>query len=232
MKKSRIIITVIAIILIIIIIAVVAITVRNVNTNVLENHEFYQYYSGKKVTYEGTIVLESQDNISQITTNDSKIQLDSTPMYYVDIKDKVIFPKNMAAVYPVSGGLMYKINRFANVIMVDKTIYLERETSNKSLENAFLYDGSDLYFFLENTKIKVGEEEYEVTPLSYASVQYNGSVEIYNKGQDEYKIFEGNYKDVLAQTENYTINMSIDAIQYGEKQQLLIKNVDNLKNLE
>jgi len=231
MKKSKI-ITLIAILSMIVIMFIVAMTVKRVNTSILENYEFYQYYGGRKVSYTGTIVLESKNNISEVKTEDNRIQLDSTPIYYEDIYNKVLFPKNMAVVYPIANGLMYKMNRFSNIKEANGGFYLEKEEQDKTLENVFLYDGVDMYFFLENITIHIEDKEYKITPLSYAKVQYNGNVEIYNKEEDKYIVIEGNFKNVLAKSEDYTVNMSIDAIQYGEKQQLLIKLIDSLQNLE
>lgn len=229
MKKSKLIVF-FSIILLTILIIIVYGVIKNINTEVIEKHMFYQYFAGRKVTYEGTITLENRKNITQITSEEQKIQLDSTPLYYVD-EEKVIFPQNMAIVYPMRNGLMYKMNRFSKIKQIQESIYLEENEENKILENIFLYDGNDLYFFLEDSNIRVGEETYELSPLSYVTVQYNGNVEIYNKAKDEYTILEGTYKDVMAETEFYKINLSIDAIQYGEKQQLLIKNVDKLQNI-
>ena len=39
-------------------------------------------------------------------------------------------------------------------------------------------------------------------------------------------------KEVFAKTESYTINLSIDAVELGDKQRLLMKQLDYLKNLK
>ena len=131
---------------------------------------------------------------------------------------------------------MNKVNHFSSVIKEGESTYLElnttTSTNKKLVENALLYDGSDLYFFLENTTITVNGQDYEVTPLSYVIVRYRENVEIYNKEKDEYTVIETPDQDVYAKTADYTINMSIDALQAGEKEQLLIKSIDKLQNIE
>ena len=137
----------------------------------------------------------------------------------------------MAIVYPLSSGLMYKINRFSNMKLENETVYLKNKEQEKSLQNSFLFDGNDLYFFLENTKIEVNGSLYELSPLSYAIVRYGEGIEIYNKQQDSYSIIE-TQEDIYAKTADYTINMSIDSINYKDKDQLLIKKIEYLQNIE
>ena len=230
MKKTSI-ITLVAIILLISMIIVASFFVKRTNQTIFESYTFYQYFGGEKYEYEGSIELTRNNDITQIKFNDIKIDLDSTPIYY-SAEEKVLFPENMAIVYPTDNGAMYKINRFSTIKREDNSVFFEKENQTKKLVNAFLFDGNDLYFFLEPTVINVEGQEYEVSSLSYAKVTYNGNVEIYNKEKDEYTILEGNFKTVTAKTENYTMNLSVDSIQNGESEQLLIRKITNLNNLE
>ena len=56
---------------------------------------------------------------------------------------------------------------------------------------------------------------------------YKNGVEIYNYEKDEYKVIE-TVEDVVAQTDSYIINTSIDILKANGKEQLLLKNVDAL----
>jgi len=103
-------------------------------------------------------------------------------------------------------------------------------TIEKRLQNAFLYDGTDLYIFLEETAVSVQGTEYVLSPLSYVKVNYRGEVEIYNKQADEYLWFEEINEDVIANTESYSINMSLDKVERNGKEQLLIKSINYLVN--
>ena len=155
-------------------------------------------------------------------------------MYYSDEKGKVIFPEDMAIVYPDNNGMMYRINHFADIMQEDGESYLETNLATKTnktkLENAFLYDGQDLYFFLERTNITVNGITYEVSPLSYAIVRYKQSVEIYNYEVDEYQVIDTTEtQDAKVVTDTYTINMSVDSLQTADKDQLLIKGLNYLQ---
>lgn len=229
MKNSKL-ITILSVILLSILIMIVAAIIQNINTETIETEMFYQYYGGKKVTYEGTITLENKSSITQISDKDGVIELDSTPLYYEN-KDMVIFPQNMAAVYPMRNGQMRKVNRFSKIKKEDETIYVENTLEKKSIGNLFLFDGQDLYFFIEETEIVIGADRYQLSPMSYAIAEYNGDIEFYDKKSDQYTIISGNYKDVRAETEDYTIILSQDVIQYDEKEQLLIRQIEKLDNI-
>ena len=227
MKKNKI-IALIAILLFTAILLVVGILLSKLNTTTIEEHSFYQYFIGRKFSYDGGLKLTRKNDITELTFKDTQVQLDSTPVYYADIENKVIFPEDMILVFPTRNGVMYKIKHFSNVFFDTETTYLERN-KNEALNNAFIYDGQDLYFFLETTTLKIGEEQYELSPLSYVICSQE-QVEIYQKDQDKYTIIENKPKEVLAKTQDYTINLNIDSIQNGEQQQLLIKSKDKLQN--
>ncbi|HIU52024.1 MAG TPA: hypothetical protein IAB70_05340 [Candidatus Merdicola faecigallinarum] len=220
----------------IVIVVVVIFFVKGLDTTTTEDHKFYQYFAGKKVEYTGSLTFTRKEGITELAAKDKKVMLDSTPVYYGDVEGKAMFPEDMAIIYPKQNGLMNKVNHFSSVIKEGESTYLElnttTSTNKKLVENALLYDGSDLYFFLENTTITVNGQDYEVTPLSYVIVRYRENVEIYNKEKDEYTVIETPDQDVYAKTADYTINMSIDALQAGEKEQLLIKSIDKLQNIE
>lgn len=218
----------------ILIIVIVVIIIGNLNSTTTENHDFYQWYSGQKVEYKGQLTFTRKEGLTELKATDRKVTLDSTPVYYADENDKVIFPEDMAIVYPNNNGMMYRINHFADIIEEDGTIYLETNLATKTnktkLEKAFLYDGQDLYFFLERTTITVNGTSYEVSPLSYAIVRYKQNVEIYNYEKDEYQVIDTTEtQEAKVVTDTYTINMSVDSLQTAEKEQLLIKGLSYLQ---
>lgn len=218
----------------ILIIVIVVIIIGSLNTTTTENHDFYQWYSGQKVEYKGQLTFTRKEGLTELRATDRKVTLDSIPVYYADENNKVIFPEDMAIVYPNNNGMMYRINHFADLTEENGDIYLETNLATKTnktkLEKAFLYDGQDLYFFLDRTTITVNGTNYEVSPLSYAIVRYKQSVEIYNYEKDEYQVIDTTEtQDAKVVTDTYTINMSVDSLQTAEKEQLLIKGLSYLQ---
>lgn len=213
---------------------IVIIIIGSLNSTTVESHDFYQWYSGQRVEYKGELTFTRKEGLTELKATDRKVTLDSTPVYYADENGKVIFPEDMAVVYPNNNGMMYRINHFADITEENGDIYLETNLATKTnktkLEKAFLYDGQDLYFFLERTSITVNGTTYEVSPLSYAIVRYKQSVEIYNYEKDEYQVIDTTEtQDAKVVTDTYTINMSVDSLQTAEKEQLLIKGLSYLQ---
>ena len=233
-KRKSTIITTSIIAALIVIIVIVIIIIGSLNSTTVESHDFYQWYSGQKVEYKGELTFTRKEGLTELKATDRKVTLDSTPVYYSDENGKVIFPEDMAVVYPNNNGMMYRINHFADITEENGDIYLETNLATKTnktkLEKAFLYDGQDLYFFLERTNITVNGTTYEVSPLSYAIVRYKQSVEIYNYAKDEYQYIDTTEtQDAKVVTDTYTINMSVDSLQTAEKEQLLIKGLSYLQ---
>ena len=233
-KRKSSIITTSIIAALIVIIVIVIIIIGSLNSTTVESHDFYQWYSGQRVEYKGELTFTRKEGLTELKATDRKVTLDSTPVYYADENGKVIFPEDMAVVYPNNNGMMYRINHFADITEENGDIYLETNLATKTnktkLEKAFLYDGQDLYFFLERTSITVNGTTYEVSPLSYAIVRYKQSVEIYNYEKDEYQVIDTTEtQDAKVVTDTYTINMSVDSLQTAEKEQLLIKGLSYLQ---
>lgn len=230
-KKNIIIITSIITVLIIIIVLII-IVIGTLNSKNVESHDFYQWNSGKKVAYTGELISTKKDGLIELKATDENITLDSTPVYYSDEKNKVILPQDMAIVYPNDNGAAYRINQFSDIVEENGETYLE--TTNKTnLKQAFLYDGEDLYFFLDKTKIIVNGTTYEVSPLSYVIVRYKQNVEIYNYEKDEYQIIDiSGVQDARVEADTYTINMSVDSIQTEKSEQLLIRSLSYLQPFE
>ena len=68
--------------------------------------------------------------------------------------------------------------------------------------------------------------------MSYVNYQYDTKdLYIYNFSEDKV-YYENVSTDVLATTDNYTINLSSDSILINNKNKLLMKNFDYLKKLK
>lgn len=233
MKKDKI-IKFLFVIIMLAVIVIAAVYISKLSKTSLDNHEFYQYFAGRKIEYSGEIEINRENQgISNLKMNDVTIQLDSTPIYYKDIDNRMILPEEMAVVSPLEQGKMQRITYFSELQIKDNIAYLEYQGKKQSLEQEFLFDGNNLYIFLQEAEITIGEQTYKMSPLSYAIVTYRESVEIYQKSDDTYHVFEDiNTGNVMAKTEDYSINMSNDSLIIGEKEQLLLSSIQNLPNIE
>lgn len=195
-----------------------------------EDYPMYQYFSGVKVSYDGKVVLTNNGDITTVETKNGISDINDAPIYFQDISNEVLTTKNMQLVIPRLFNKNYKLKFFTRLVFDSESnsIYYLKGKEKIYLEDSFLYDGSNLYLFLTNVTLTANENKYELSPLSYAIVNYMGEVEIYDKLNDKYHVIDLCEKDVVANMKDFVINLSTDMISYKENSRLLIKSVDNL----
>lgn len=185
-----------------------------VNHTTDEKASFYQYFAGRKVEYEGTLKINRKNNIVDLDTGKQKIDLTSVPVYYKEDKVKVLLPQSMTIVRPLSGYKQEKTVNFSTITWdKDNTAYLLKSNEyDTEITNSFLYDGVDLYFFLTETNIKIGNDEITLSPMSYIRVNVGNSLECYDQESDTYKIMEITTEQVLATNKDFEVNLSSDKV--------------------
>lgn len=229
-KKKVIIIGFIIIILIIILIVISTKSKNNLNKISITNQSMYQYLDNVKVTYDTTLTLENDNNITNMEVGENKTVIDNLPLYYTG-EDMVLLPNRMSVIFPLS-NLTQKIVPAFTILDGQSSLYrkLKYRDNTYDLENAFLFDGNDLYLFIEKTTLQIDDKEISLEPLSF--VVYNnltGYVTYYNYNMASDMVM---VKDkISAKTNNYEINLKIDAIKSADDYKLLAKNLDILNNL-
>ena len=220
--------------IIVVLIALFIVFSRFSNMNKFEyNAEYpmYQYFSGVKTSYTGKVTLINDGDITKVESNEGIMDINDAPIYYQDVDNKVLITKNMQLFFPHLFNKNYKLKYFTNVFYDTEmsSSYFEDGKKNIFLEDAFLYDGNNMYLFLTDISVQVLDEKYDLSPLSYVVVNYQGEVEIYDKKTDKYHMIELCEKDVLANLGEYTINLSTDTVSNGDNSRLLMKSVDGLE---
>ncbi len=205
----------------------------------LSGENYYQYFYGLMQEYSGKIKIEKENDETKMILEDEDrvVCLDSTPIYYKDVLGKVLLPSEMELV--VVDDSFYKLKNFTNIIEENGEIYSKKfnKKAQKALLNSFIYDGEDLYFFLDETIVRIGDVEYVLSPLSYAIVTYRDCIELYNYEKEEYTIIndpETVCLDAIAENRKgkYKINMSVDSLSSEKAQYLLLSNISDLKEVE
>lgn len=194
-----------------------------------ESIGFYYNFAGTKVEFNGRVTYDADKKI--ISIDSDNVTLTSSPLYYSNSKEKVILPSLMEIIYPYKVSPMYKLGVYSYIYYVGKSIYTDSEKSKGRLYDCFLYDGKDLYFFIENTTVIVNGNKYNLSPLSYAKVGLN-SVELYDKDSDKIISITSINGTVNAYTDEYTINLTDDTFTYKNNYYILIKNIENLNFYE
>lgn len=218
--------------LILLIVAILFAFRGNIDKVVIKDHNLYQYTDGIKLEYTGEIMIDKEtDEITQLSVKDIVMELGTDPIYYED-EMKVLFPKNMAVVFPLH-GTQYKVNYYTTVYRDIDDIYIEDRSLKRTIKDAIIYDGGDIYLVVDKSTVTIGKEKIEVSPLSLVVANTQNKVAyVYNYDKEELKEFKDLKDEVIISTDSYKVNASLDLMYYNEKSRLFIKSIDKLKNLE
>jgi hypothetical protein len=153
--------------------------------------------------------------------------MEDAPIYFQKVSNEALVSKNMLLVFPRINNKNYKVPVFSKVTYESDSDSAFYYIGKKKifLEDSFLYDGNDLYLFLYKTTIQAGDKTYELSPLSFAIVNYHSQLELYDKENDKYEIIENSNYDVIATLGTHKINLSTDMLNDNR---LLLKSVTDL----
>lgn len=218
--------------LILIIVAILFAFRGNIDKVVIKDHDLYQYTDGIKLEYTGEIMIDKEtDEITQLSVKDVVMELGTDPIYYAD-EAKVLFPQNMAVIFPMH-GTQHKVNYYTTVYRDLEDVFIDDRSLNRTVKNAIIYDGGDIYLLVDKSTVTIGEEKIEVSPLSLVVANTQNKVAyVYNYENDEFKEFLELKDEVIISTDSYKVNASLDLMYYNDKSRLFIKSIDKLKNLE
>lgn len=206
------------------------VSIRN-NYTKDETIKVFQYFYEKKYEYNLTISKNRKDVIVDIKPQDIKVNYDSTPVYYQN-KDIVILPKNMSVVMPTLSCAEYLSKGYSYITYENGIYNLTTDKYNKKLNHYFLYDGKDLYFFIEPVILTVNNEKIELSSLSYVIAKYNNSITYYDKKSDTFKIIETTSDESTIENKYYSINISKDSLNYQGTNVLLTSAIENLNTID
>lgn len=196
-----------------------------------KNIEVYQYFYDKKYEYNAKIGLNRKKEIVEYKTTDYDITFDSTPIYY-KYKNKVIFPSNMSIVMPTLNCSEYLSPKYSLISKKKNNYYLKTTKYDNKLGHYFLYDGLNLYFFLDEVKLTINNQEIKLSPLSYVyTSNVNPTVSYYDKKTDTFKTI--NVKDFKTTIENdyYKVNISTDQIDHYGQNIILTSQIKSLNTI-
>ncbi len=189
--------------------------------------ETYSYTPGTEIIYgEDGAYIEGEQA-------DSSMALSDVPLIQQDGK-KLILPVNMAYQAGKSDAGVYRVNHFATLSNRDQgAVVLMSEGQEISLARGFLYDGKDMYIFLEPMTITIGDVTYQTEPLSYAKVRYRDSLELYNSADNTFKWLSTGQTEVTAEsTRGYTIFLGTDTIKDESMEWILFSAIESMEVIQ
>ncbi len=206
---------------------------KNLNEYKIRNENIYMYFGEKKFEFNSDVILDKDNNITSLKTNNKKLNLYSEPVY-IKNKKKVIFPKSMNVVFPKSSFKQYKINYYTVLTKDNEDYKLTNKNLDYRISNSFLYDGNDLYFFITKGTVTFSNQSIDISPMSYVNYSYgNGELYIYNYDEDKVYYYPAMIDgDVIFKNDDFELNISSDSVKSGTKNKLLRKNIDDLGRLK
>lgn len=196
-----------------------------------ETIKVFQYFYEKKYEYNLTISKNRKNVIVNIKPKDMKINYDSTPIYYQD-KDIIILPKDMSVIMPTLSCAEYLSKGYSYITYKNGIYNLTTDRYNKKLNHYFLYDGKDLYFFIEPVTLTINNEKIELSSLSYVIAKYNNSITYYDKKTDTFKIIKTTDDNSTIENKYYSINISKDSLNYQGTNIILTSAIENLNTID
>lgn len=196
------------------------------------NADLYVYDAGHRLDYTGHTKIFRTDDRLVLRNGENEVVLTSAPLYYKN-RARLFLPEVMAAYLP-SQNLFGKLNYFTEIYRDKDGVFTEKAYRKIPLGNGFLYDGADLYLFIEKAVVKWKDRSVLLEPFSYAIVIYNKSLEIYSSdGGTSIVENTGNCMVTAEMGSGYSVNLSTDILcRAGGKEQLLFSQPSKLKELE
>ena len=187
--------------------------------------------SDRKYEYKTIVSKNRKDVIIDFKPVDIKINLDSSPIY-ISNRDEVILPQDMSVVMPTLSCAEYLSRGYSYITFKDGIYTLTTDKYQKKLNHYFLYDGDDLYFFIEKVTLKVNNEIIELSPYSYVIAKYNKYLSYYDKNSDTFKTLTLGSGDVIVENEYYKILVDRDTIDYQGTNVILTSSIENLNTID
>lgn len=220
-------------IMLVLVVASVLFAKKDLNEYKIKNENIYIYFGEEKFEFNSDVILDKDNNVASLKSNDKKLNLYSEPVY-IKNKKKVIFPKSMNVVFPKSSFKQYKINYYTVLTKDNEDYKLTNKNLDYRISNSFLYDGNDLYFFITKGIVTFSNQSIDISPMSYVNYSYgNGELYIYNYDEDKVYYYPAMIDgDVIFKNDDFELNISSDSVKSGTKNKLLRKNIDDLDRLK
>ena len=195
--------------------------------------DVFQYFSDRKYEYKAVLSKNRKDVVVDFQPKDIKIHLDSTPIYLNNKKkDTVIFYQDMSVVMPTMSCAEYVAKKYSYITFKDNMYTMTANRYHGRLNHYFLYDGEDLYFFIEKVTLNVNNETINLSPYSYVIVKYNNYLSYYDKESDTYKTLKIDNHNVVVSNEYYKILVDRDIIDYQGTNVILTSKIDELNTID
>lgn len=193
------------------------------------NEPLYRMDNGLTFSYEGTTRIRRTDDGFFLRNAGAEEALPTSPIYFEN-RDAILLADQMVLVRPELENMSGKTGYFMEVVESGGKYTARIDRKNVEIDEGFLFDGMNMYVFLEPTTISWRDQSIELEPFSYAIVHYNLRLEIYPLGGEPVIEQTG---EVLVEAQpkgaSYSIDLSKDILR-GEQGEMLLFTQPSLLN--
>ena len=149
--------------------------------------------------------------------------LQGVPVYYLNKKAVVLSQQMIYTNYETS--TMKRVNYFAKVEDHGQLMTISPDgRKEKEIHGGYLYDGKNIYLFLEPVTVSWGTEKMSLDAMSYIAVVDKQGFYYYSYGNEKAEYVESGENIVFAQADTgaYSLNLSKDIVDIRGGSSLLL----------
>lgn len=177
----------------------------------METEGWIYEYGDKYGLSKGSVFwLDEENGEAYIEHKSSKQILDGIPIYLESGSEQFLEP--IAMIYKDPRRKVYGKLRAATKVTRQNGPYLaEYKGKSVELDRGFLFDGSNIYVFLEEVSIEFNSREKKIPPMSYVKAVPGSQIEIFDYSTKEF-LMEDLMGEVSAVCTDYTVSLTGDSL--------------------
>lgn len=198
------------------------------------NRPIYRYDTGLQLFHEGNTRLRRRDNLLYLKNGGEETQIQNTPLYYVEQENTLLVPDLMAVIQPGKTVPPVRTPYYTTLSFEDSGIaLLQKNKELARVNDGFLFDGKNLYVFMEDMTLQYMGQTIEMPARSYAVVLYNTRIELYPYGGTPV-IQQTATATVTAQNKRGTfqLDLSRDIMTDAQGEYLLFSDISLLNEIK
>ncbi len=196
----------------IVVLAFLAVEISHYFSDYTLEQDAYQYYGGGEFRYPEGTVFHHRDGATSVTLGETTAKMASLPLYMED--ESVFLPADM--LYWNVGDTLQTRLEYYTLLSLDKYEQAVFSRGEKELTKTggFLFDGKDLYVFLEPVTLKFNSYEIKLPAFSNVEVSTTSDLMLYDAQWGEF-FTETPRTEVIvtSDTESYSISLINDTAQ-------------------
>ena len=215
-------IVVIPSLILLITVAMIYFVTQNFGTYHIEG-EAIQYYADQEFKIPNSTKIKHRSDKYMVSNGDVQYELDPMPIYYQG-KDILVTATDMVYFAPRE-GIIAKVNGLNDIDYSNNGLVLKDGHKSKDMKPGFLFDGKNVYIFLEPVTLKFDGYSFKLGKMSYVEANNSHEIMIYNNDTHEMMMKQPNTK-VLAETSNgeYTVSLLSDSMEMNDGSKMLLFN--------